>query len=731
MPRMHMTFQDGLFAVRTYNREDGSAAKEAGARWHGPHNYQYPADRCEACTVGLPLMDWWYFAKKDQARAVRLKEIADEYALEALESATARLEVSRSTGTAKAASQALLDAPVPAPRGLEYKPYQKAGIAFMLSAPGGALLADDPGLGKTIQILGLLNADPSPTRALIVVPASLRLNWVREAVRWLVRPTQIFVIGEKGLTANIKLGGTQHRVSSGPVLPSDVCSMPNVIVIVNYDRARTPALHEQLMSCNWDLLAADEAHFLKNPKSQRTIAVLGQEKKGVLVEPGLRQRSARFIAMTGTPLPNRPIEMWPILHAVAPATFPEFFPFARRYCDANQKFISARVGSKWDFTGASHLGELQDVMRSTCMVRRLKGDVLKELPPKVRTIIALPWDEYSDVVEVDDEDVIDDDEELRDEVLVDLLDKPDLTSDAAYRLAAELLGKSKKISFTDMSRERERLAIRKVPAVLELCDDKLAEEKKIIIFAHHHSVIKKLLDHYNKKGKPPIAVALYGPVSAAQRDQAVELFQNDESIRVFIGSIAAAGVGLTLTAASTVIFAEVSFVPGEVVQAEDRAHRIGQHDVVNVLHVVVERSIDARMVQMLVAKADIADRALDRGNDIFVPEAGPDMAALKKAKRAAEDAKHPPVSPRLRELVSEAMMSLDEHDLDRATERNNQGFNKMHSGIGHSIAIANPDDLTAAQVWYGAHLANFYRRQLGALAVEVASEAARIKARAA
>lgn len=739
MPRMHMTYENGIFAVRTYNRDDGAAAKAAGAMWHGPHNERWPASSCEACRAGLPLMDWWYFSTRNRDRAVRLREVADEKALRELGSAVARLEVSHATGTdsaTNAGAQAILDARVPAPRGLGYKPYQRAGIAFMRAARGGALLADEPGLGKTIQVLGLINAEGAG-RSLVVVPASLRINWLREAVKWLVKPTRIHLVGEAKMVENVAPGS--HRVTAGPSLPKDVCE-GDALVIVNYDRARDEVLRAELMACRWDLFAADEAHFLKNPKAQRTIACLGKEVNGALVERGFRQASARFIAMTGTPLPNKPVEMWPVLHAVSPETFPAFFPFARRYCDARKKWISRRVGEKWDFSGASNLSELQDLMRSTCMVRRLKADVIAELPPKIRQIIALPREDYASVLGEDDMDWEGyEDREgtpLRGKAAREAFERdlkkteealglsPD--ADDAYAYAAALLGKVE-LDFRTMSKQRLRLAVAKIPAVLEICDNRLEEENKIIVFAHHHAVIEKVLAHYNKKGKPAVAVAVYGPVDAQDRDAAVQAFQNDDRIRVFVGSIAAAGVGLTLTAASTVIFAEVDWVPANVAQAEDRAHRIGQKDVVNVLHVVVEKSMDARMVQILVAKANVADRALDKDATLAVPEAGLDYGAERRAKKEAEAKKYPPVSPLLRELVQLAMQRLDEQNLDSATIKNGVGFNRMDGEVGHRLAVS--PDPSPGMIWsIGVEFANKYRGQLGNIADRIAGEAAILRA---
>ena len=379
------------------------------------------------------------------------------------------------------------------------------------------------------------------------------------------------------------------------------------------------------------------------------------------------------------------------------------------------------------------------------MVRRLKAEVLHDLPPKIRQILPLPREDYAGLLGDDDDEDYDDGEpgSRRRRVVEEIEEAfalPEVaaasTPEEAYANAAAKLGKAAKLSFTRMSKMREKLALAKLPAVLEICDNRLEETDKIIIFAHHHSVIEKILDHYNPKPKkqksgkttvyPQEAVAVYGPVKAAERDLAVTTFQEDKTVRVFVGSIAAAGVGLTLTAASTVIFAEVDWVPGNIVQAEDRAHRIGQTDTVNVLHVVVEQSLDARMIQLLVAKADVADRALDKRVQLTIPEAGIDWQAEKIRKREEQAKLYPPVTPLLRELVQLAMQHLADSDPDRATKVNGVGFNKFDNAMGHSLAQA--PDPSPAQIWrIGVNFARKYKGQLGNIADRIADEAARIQ----
>ena len=201
---------------------------------------------------------------------------------------------------------------IPVPEGLSYLPYQRGGIKA-LAERRSALLADPMGLGKTIQICGLLNKLPDELRTvLIVVKASLKLNWRNELSKWLVIPRRIDVVN----------GGKEQ-------IPAD----PD-IVVVNYDVLSKHS--EKLTSRIWDCVVFDESHYLKNPKAARTIHAL-------------KIRARRRYALTGTPVPNRPIEIQPILGYLDPENFDDFFSFAKRYADAYR----SRFG--WDFTGSSNL----------------------------------------------------------------------------------------------------------------------------------------------------------------------------------------------------------------------------------------------------------------------------------------------------------------------------------------------------------------------------------------
>ncbi|HWQ09027.1 MAG TPA: DEAD/DEAH box helicase, partial [Holophaga sp.] len=469
----------------------------------------------------------------------------------------------------EASKAADADINVPVPQGLSYLPYQKAGVAYGLSHKN-VLIGDEMGLGKTIQAIGISNADPNAKKILIICPASLKLNWRNEWQKW----------DTKGL----KVG-----VAEGKTWPADAD-----VVIVNYDIA---AKHKDIIEAtHWDLEIADECHYLKNPKAIRTKAILGDKGKGGF-------QATRRVMLTGTPIVNRPVELWPIVQAMDPDGLGKnFFGFAKRYCGATQGY-----GGHWDFSGASHLDELQGKLRASFMVRRLKKDVLKELPPKNRSVVVLqPSNDQMKVIAKEQamaEKNRAQMEELK--AQVELAKASD--NEAAYKEAVNKLNQGCQVAFTEMAEARKEVAIAKIPDVIERAKDLLEQTDKIVIMAHHHEVVDQLKAEFGED-----AVVVDGRVKVEERQANVEAFQKGKP-RIFIGTIKAAGVGLTLTASHTVLFAELDWVPGNVTQAEDRCHRIGQKDNVDIYHVVLDGSMDAKMAQTLVSKQVIIDKALDKG----------------------------------------------------------------------------------------------------------------------
>ena len=458
-------------------------------------------------------------------------------------------------------------ADLPRPKDCDYLPYQVAGIRFMLEREG-VLLGDEMGLGKTIQIIGLLNALSAPTldgkkpilsSALIVCPASLKLNWLKELKRWLV----------SRLT---------YAVADSKFFPrSD-------IVIINYDILGKWL--QRIQSRNWDLVAADEAHYVKNPDALRS--------KNFYAIQG-----ARRVLATGTPIVNRPKELFPLVHYLDPEKFPEFMPFAIRYCGA------VRNGSGWNTSGASNLDELQVRLRGSIMIRRMKKEVLTELPPKTRQIIELPApDKIKHLLKQENEQYQNKAGYLE-ACKAAMQNAREANDTAAYQKALEDFRKTSGLILSGIAELRKAVALAKVPYVVEHLKEAMEEGNKVVCFAHHHEVMDAIRAHF------PNSVKFSGQQSATEKNAAVERFQTDERCKLFVGGILAAGVGITLTASSHVVFAELDWVPGNLTQAEDRCHRIGQKDNVLVQHLVLEGSLDFYIAEKVIAKQKVIDAAMN------------------------------------------------------------------------------------------------------------------------
>jgi len=326
-------------------------------------------------------------------------------------------------------------------------------------------------------------------------------------------------------------------------------------------------------------------HNCKNKDSQRSKMVFGikptkkQRDAGVPEVPGIRAK--KKLLLTGTPICNRPMELFPLINYLDPVAWPDFFKYALRYCDAD------RDGGYWNFKGASNLFELQQKLRSTLMVRRLKKDVLKDLPRKLRRVVEFsPSGEMLDVVKEE---------------------RAKFGSDEDYKKEVERM--MLKADFNgDRATYRKNCAIAKVKMkeVLAYLDDAIEESGKIIVFIWHHEVARILKEHFGHK-----MLLIMGDTPLPARQAAVDAFQNDANMPVIVGGIKPMGVGLTLTAASRVIFLELDDVPGNVTQAEDRAHRIGQQDNVLVEHLIVTGTLDAVQARNCVEKQEIIDKALD------------------------------------------------------------------------------------------------------------------------
>ena len=423
-------------------------------------------------------------------------------------------------------------------------PYQEKGVAFIQAKRGRALIADEMGLGKTAQALAWLQLNPTMRPALIVVPASLKLNWRNEILKWMpVEPSVVQV-----------LNGSQVHPTTGE------------IIIINYDIL--PAWVEHLRNRNIQCLILDECHYIKNGKAKRTKAVKALSK-------GVRS----VICLSGTPVVNRPVEMYNAINIVDPTFAPTPWKFYHRYCGAKNN------GFGWDFSGATNTEELHEKLTTQLMIRRKKADVLKELPDKMYVYVPMELDNRKEYQQAEWNFV-------------------DFVRQQKGAEAAERAGNAAHLAEIEGLKQ---LAVQgKLNACIDWIRDFIESGEKLVVMAVHKFVIDALMNAF-----PDIAVKVDGSVTSEHRQANVDSFQNDPKVRLFIGNIKAAGVGLTLTAASNVVFMELPWTPGDLQQAEDRCHRIGQKNAVTIYYMLAEKTIEEKIAKLIDSKRKVLDAVLD------------------------------------------------------------------------------------------------------------------------
>jgi SWI/SNF-related matrix-associated actin-dependent regulator of chromatin subfamily A-like protein 1 len=417
--------------------------------------------------------------------------------------------------------------------GLLY-PHQADGVAFLISK-GRAILGDDMGLGKTRQaIVGMKVAAPTGM-ILVVCPASLKLNWRRE-IRMVEPDAKIEVLG----------------VADGEQFDPRW-------VIVNYDILAKNA--ERLHGIPWSGVILDEAHFIKN-NSQRTshcLKLLGVSNDARAALIGPRQ----VYLLTGTPITNRPRDLFNLLRCVGHPSARSFISFAKQYCDAYKNDYG------WVTTGASNLEELNLLMKEV-MLRRKKDEVL-DLPPKIRSWVPLAVESASALNAQ--------------------------RSFAQWFAASDASRPNDKDFLARLTKVRVALHKAKQRAVEERIRDVISTDRKVVVFTAFTDGLNKHKAVFGDE-----CVTISGSDNAEQRMEAVDRFQNDPEVRVAICNIIAGGVGITLTAATHLIFQDLDWVPANHLQAEDRAYRMGQTERVTVEYMLADGTLDVFIADLLETK---------------------------------------------------------------------------------------------------------------------------------
>jgi SWI/SNF-related matrix-associated actin-dependent regulator of chromatin subfamily A-like protein 1 len=411
--------------------------------------------------------------------------------------------------------------------GGELAPFQWAGVRYVLDARR-AFLADEQGLGKTVEALAALEAD-SAYPAIVVCPASMKLGWEREAARWLPHRSVAVIEGRS------------------PVPPR------GEITILNYEIVA--AHREALSRPRPRALVVDESHYCKNPRAKRTQAV---RRLAAAVDPdGLR------LALTGTPVLNHADELIAQLRVLGRL---EDFGSGARFSQ--------------QFRGRLSEERLHWHLRRRCFVRRLKSEVLPQLPAKRHVVVPVALTNEAEY-RLAEEDVI---AWLRSQPL----DLSELNARIAATLRAERLAQLGTL---------QRLAARgKLAAALAWIDDFLASGEPLVVFARHVEIQQAVLARF------PAALHLVGADSLRDREAAIEAFQNPSGPPLIVGATRVAAQGITLTRASNVAFLELEWTPAMHDQAEDRCHRIGQRDAVTAWYLLAAETIDETMARLIESK---------------------------------------------------------------------------------------------------------------------------------
>jgi SWI/SNF-related matrix-associated actin-dependent regulator of chromatin subfamily A-like protein 1 len=445
--------------------------------------------------------------------------------------------------------------------------YQNVGVSFIESKKGRALIADEMGLGKTVQALAWLQYRFAVRPAVIICTATMKEVWAMEARKWTTgRKIQVLY----GAKTDVELDAD--------------------LIIINYDLIAYWS--KKLISLGIQAVIMDEIHKIKNPKAIRT----KQVRK-------VCQGVPHVIGLSGTPIENGVYELYNAVDIINPLIFPSRKLFLDRYCDP--KFN----GFGTDYSGASNVEELHKILTNSIMIRRMKKDVLKELPDKTFRILPMELKnrgayrmaekEFLNYIRKSTE------EELQEQV--QSINK-EYTSDITCvneqlqeELIEERMEKANPLTHLNLLKQ---LSIKgRLPSIIQWIEDFLESGEKLVVFCEHIEVMGHLSTHFRN------SLYINGSIAPRKRLAVVEAFQKYKKHNLFIGN-AAAQEGVTLTASSNVLIIEFPWTPGALAQRIDRVHRATQKRAVTVWYSVGKDTVDEKIAKILNEKQQIASDVL-------------------------------------------------------------------------------------------------------------------------
>jgi len=424
-------------------------------------------------------------------------------------------------------------------------PFQRAGVRYIEETGGRCLIADDMGLGKTIQSLVWLDIHKDLRPVLIVCPSSVKYNWMQEIKKW-IKTDKIRVLKSRKDNISFALDGLLGLTD---------------FYIVNWDILAD--WYNTLKNIDFKVLILDESHKMKNMRAKRTKAAMS-----------LSRDIKHILMLTGTPILNRVDELWSTIYTLG---LNELHPSLKNYTKFKIEYSYNRT----------NLYDLQRILRSTCMVRRMKRDVLTQLPEKVRSIIPI----Y-----------------LSDTQRKQYTKAYNNLSSYVHQMTGEF--KDYSTFMTQVDKLKHIVAEFKLDYVYDFVND-VIEEEKIIVFAHHKEIVSKVYDRFMHR-----AVKIIGGMDSESKQNAINRFYEDK-YDIAVVSLRAGGEGINLQCASKVLFVELGWSPGEHTQAEDRAHRIGQKDTVNAYYMLGQKTIDELIYDIICEKANIINMTVNTTADSF------------------------------------------------------------------------------------------------------------------
>ncbi|KAH7280039.1 hypothetical protein KP509_37G049700 [Ceratopteris richardii] len=463
-------------------------------------------------------------------------------------------------------------------------PFQLEGIKYGLRRGGRVLIADEMGVGKTIQAISLAACYAKEGSILIVCPASLRLMWAEELERWLpfLLPADVHLVF-----------GRKTRIPDGAKTPK--------VVVISY--TMLCRLKKQMMMHKWALLIVDESHTLRCTRNKLEC----QETTSIL---DIGQAIKRIILLSGTPSLSRPFDIFHQVNLISPGLLGRNkYDFARSYCSSQLMEGNQAMWLK-DFSKGKRLNELNILLKETIMVRRLKEQVLAQLPPKRRQVIRLKI-ETCDLLEVQEFKELYQKENKEIPCPCGFSFKGNCDCEETDEDWQRQCDQSEEGNSSRSALSYQEIGVAKLRAIREwlsnhpvLSDDNDVissgteqQVQKMIIFGHHLKVLDSIQEIVHSKGLEYVRID--GSTSTHDRHKAVDAFRNVGKVRVAIIGLTAGGVGLDFSSAQTVVFAELPKSSSELLQAEDRAHRHGQKNAVNIYYFCAKDTSDEMQWQSL------------------------------------------------------------------------------------------------------------------------------------